>query len=119
MFRQFKTLIRATQKVTHGKSNFISFTSKSPFTTSEPFGKRGEYMCKEKIEKLEIKNKSKIKDAVKVRCYFNGKFWVCPNPNDPKRSKSLRDQFNQGYYMYHTDFYLTNAAFNNKNNWNS
>lgn len=71
-----------------------------------------EYLCFEKI-------KGMTGGYIKVRCYFNGRWWVCPNPHDKDRSESLAQQFCEGVYIHCKDVYLTESEFADPTNWNS
>lgn len=56
---------------------------------------------------------------VTVRCYNNGLWKVCPNPQDEDRVKSLKKAYEQGNYISYEDVTISQADFNNPENWNS
>lgn len=56
---------------------------------------------------------------IKVTCYFNGQWNVCPNPFDANRSDSLRQQYHDGYYISSQDLCIKETDFMYINNWNS
>lgn len=92
--------------------------------SSKPFDAKtmGEYMNYEKIVKLHQKcGPTPFKEIpINVKCYYNLMWWTCPNPFDIRRSESLKDQYDAGYYYVRCQtISLTQKDFNDKNNWNS
>lgn len=54
-----------------------------------------------------------------VRCYNNGLWKVCPNPDDTKRTQSMKQQCDEGKFIGFEDFCIEKTQFDNKKNWNS
>ena len=55
----------------------------------------------------------------KIKCYFNGLWYVCPNPKDKSRSESLQKQYENGVYINQKNYYISQEDFSNSDNWNS
>ena len=68
-------------------------------------------------------NYNKIKDfnegSIKVKCYYNGLYWACPNPRDEYRSKGVEESYNKGFFTEYVTVKLTEEQFAYQNNWNS
>jgi hypothetical protein len=43
----------------------------------------------------------------KIKYYFNGLWYVCPNPKDTSRSKSLQKQYENGGYIIKKNYYIS------------
>lgn len=76
-----------------------------------------EYLNYDKIKKFSEENKSN--GNITVRCYYNGLYWVCPNPKDINRSKGVEESYNAGYFISYCDIRITDEQFNDPKNWNS
>jgi hypothetical protein len=46
-----------------------------------------------------------------VRCYDNGMFKVCPNPDDIRRSKRHQKAYEEGEYIHFDDFVIKKNEF--------
>ncbi len=71
-----------------------------------------EYLLYEKINALKSQRKDKC-----VICYDNGSFWVCPNPDDAKRSKTIEEEHGNGMYIRKQEIWISRQAFEDGNNW--
>ena len=78
---------------------------------------RNEYFNHEKAKILD--KGRECSTCTKIRCYFNLRWWVCPNPDDKERSTSIEKQYNEGYYVNYEDYYIKEGDFLNSQNWNS
>jgi hypothetical protein len=58
-------------------------------------------------------------DYVNVKGYFNGLFWVFPNPEDSKLSGEIEQQYNMGYFLNYQTFKVPRYSFDNLDNWTS
>lgn len=97
----------------HALSNRI----KTPVRYMSMYQIRYEYFNPERAEQLHIKNTNV--DHVKVKCYFNGIYWCCPNPKDSSRVSNVHDQYLKGrFFKFHT-YNIPVEDFENKDNWNS
>jgi|SRR5271170_6733190 len=54
---------------------------------------------------------------IKVRCYNQGSYWVCPNPFDKDRAKLHKSTYDQGFYFDYEDFSISKEEFLNNANW--
>jgi|SRR6185437_5622981 len=78
---------------------------------------RHEYLNPEKV--MQMRKLGNECCAHEVTCYFNLRWWVCPNPQDVDRSQNLRKQYSEGWYVEFKKFCLTSEQFRDKDNWNS
>lgn len=65
-----------------------------------------EYLNQEKLEKLHNKN-----NEIQIRCYHNGAWYVCPNPQDKNRRDGLKQQYEAGKYIFFDDYYISSDQF--------
>lgn len=56
--------------------------------------------------------------CVKVSCYYNGIYSVCPNPENKELSKEIDDQYNQGRFITWHAYYVPRKEFDNDSSWN-
>ena len=68
-----------------------------------------EYLCPASVEALAAARIDCVQSAkgvylcsngerakVKVRCFYNGLFWACPNPEDKRRSEGIQRNYEEG-----------------------
>jgi len=76
-----------------------------------------EYFNPQRAEELHIR--SSDKNHMKVKCYFNGMYWICPNPKDNKRASYAHKKYLEGHYFICTTYNIPIKDFENEDNWNS
>jgi hypothetical protein len=54
---------------------------------------------------------------ITVLCYFNGRYWVCPNPEDVARSKALEKQYEDGFFIECEVRKISAEAFHREDIW--
>ncbi len=69
------------------------------------------YLNPVEIPKISIEN-----GDIKVRIYYNGIYYVAPDPLD--KNNGIEDQYNQGYYISYKDYYISRSQYNDPTNWN-
>ncbi|CAH6421023.1 Hypothetical protein KVN_LOCUS105 [uncultured virus] len=67
-----------------------------------------EYLNYENIKKLNDSN-----NQIEINCYFNGLYWICPNPLDNSRNNAFNN------YKISEIIRISEKDFNNQENWNS
>ena len=73
------------------------------------------YLNYDKITKLQ----SPSVDGICVRCYYNLRFWVCPNPQNADKVKGIKESYNKGFFTEFKDINLSQEDFKNPENWDS
>jgi len=86
-----------------------------------PDRKCSEYLNYKKIKKLFKKECASDEKSCPIRviCYHNGLWWVCPNPRDTKRCENIKESYNKGYFIDYEYIPVSKKAFCDDNNWNS
>ena len=79
-----------------------------------------EYLNYEKIKNLSAKNDPNNNEcSIRVQCYTNGLWWVCPNPEDINRSKEVKKSYDLGMFISFVYLNIKKDDFCNDENWNS
>lgn len=98
----------------------VAFTQIMPLTAA---GKSHETVRREYLsyEALSDANRPQYHHTadITVTCYWNMRWWVCPNPLDDERSQSLENQYDQGWYVEKETFAITRRQYDDDALWNS
>ena len=66
------------------------------------------------------KNNINIKpsESIRVTCFHNGKYYVCPDPKDVKQVEELQRQYDNGAYLSSKTYLITQKQYKDERNWN-
>jgi len=77
----------------------------------------GKYLNYDKLVQNYMKNPL-LNSKLIVKAYYNGFYYVCPNPKDIVTCELLNHQYNEGYYISYQSFPISEEYYNDKTNWN-
>lgn len=80
---------------------------------------KNKYFNHNKLTKLKQCSFKYETGCINIRCYDNGRFHVCPNPNREDVFLAEEAEFMMGKYMDDMNYTIPLKDFNNQSNWDS
>lgn len=72
----------------------------------------GRYLKPEKL-------KTAPSGSIVAVCYFNGLFWVCPDPLNTQEMNGFEQGYRQGYFIEKREYRISPEYYADRTNWNS
>lgn len=55
--------------------------------------------------------------TLRVRCFYNGLYYVCPDPKDRKLVREIAIAYSQGYFLEYYYVKITEEYYADRSNW--